>query len=263
MTTNTPSSTQPQWLPKARVEETTRTFILYSHCSMVDGALDGSEQAIKGGFNEALRRWWQLPASGLMSKQAPLMELQELMELIESIRILNALNDPSGQFPDVKDILEAWRLRTPNTWDSVASWSTLAVWRNHMYNVVIGRFAAIPDASGLQQVGYRDKAWTVNQLARIARKQGHPTTAIQLVNSQYGYNAMEVQEAFVKITEQAKSYMLQANGLVAALNFLNTTTMEYFQPQHQAEILRLKGTVLEVGCGGCAWCSGCTALYYT
>lgn len=178
------------------------------------------------------------------------MELQELMELIESIRILNALNDPSGQFPDVKDILEAWRLRTPNAWDSVASWATLSVWRNHMYNLVIGRFATMPDTGGLQQVGYRDKAWTVNQLARIARKQGHPTTAVHLVNSQYGYNAMEVQEAFVKITEQAKSYMVQANGLMAALNFLNTTTMEYFQPQHQAEILRLKGNVLEVRCGG-------------
>ncbi len=144
-----------------------------------------------------------------------------------------------------QDILETWRLRTPNPWDSIASWSTLSVWRNHMYNMVINRFPSIPDANGLQQVGYRDKAWTVNQLARVARMQGHPSTAVHLVNTQYGYNAMEVQEAFVKITEQAKSYKLQSNGLTAALNFLNTTTMEYFQPQHQAEILRLKGTVLE------------------
>ncbi len=91
-----------QWLPKARIEETTRIYIIYSHCSMTDGVLDGAEQAIKGGFNEALRRWWQLPASGLMCKHAPLMELQELMELIESIRIINSMNDMTGQYTDIK-----------------------------------------------------------------------------------------------------------------------------------------------------------------
>ena len=48
-------------------------------------------------------------------------------------------------------------------------------------------------------MGYRDKAWSVNKLGHVAHKQGCPEVAIGIINNMYGYAAMEVQEAFVKI----------------------------------------------------------------
>lgn len=61
----------------------------------------------------------------------------------------------------------------------------------------------------------------------------------------YGYSAMEVQEAFVKIREQAKAYLAMPHDLTAGLNMLNTTNLDYFGNNHQAEIFRLKGLFLQ------------------
>jgi transformation/transcription domain-associated protein len=59
-----------------------------------------------------------------------------------------------------------------------------------------------------------------------------------VINNMYGYNAMEVQEAFIKIKEQARAYLALPHDLQAGLNMLNTTNLDYFSQQHQAEIFR-------------------------
>ena len=41
------------------------------------------------------------------------------------------------------------------------------------------------------------------RLGAVARKNGCPHTCKDVINTMYGYNAMEVQEAFNKICEQA------------------------------------------------------------
>jgi hypothetical protein len=46
----------------------------------------------------------------------------------------------------------------------------------------------------------RDKAWSVNRLGRIARLHHQPEACVQIINTLYGFNAMEVQEAFVKVS---------------------------------------------------------------
>ena len=46
------------------------------------------------------------------------------------------------------------------------------------------------------------QAWSVNRYAMVARKHGLYHTCINIINSMYGFNAMEVQEAFTKIKEQ-------------------------------------------------------------
>jgi transformation/transcription domain-associated protein len=38
---------------------------------------------------------------------------------------------------------------------------------------------------------------------------------VTVINNMYGYNAMEVQEAFVKIKEQARAYLALPNDLQA------------------------------------------------
>lgn len=87
------------------------------------------------------------------------------------------------------------------------------------------------------------------RLGRIARKHDCPETAKFIISSMYGHDAMEVQEAFTKIREQAKTFLLQPELLGCGLNLVNTQNLNYFQPHYQAEIFRLKGVFLQVAIG--------------
>ena len=51
---------------------------------------------------------------------------------------------------------------------------------------------------------------------------------------------MEVQEAFVKIREQARAHLHARGELQTGLQMVQMTNMDYFQAQHQAELCRLK-----------------------
>lgn len=42
----------------------------------------------------------------------------------------------------------------------------------------------------------------MNRLGRIARLHHQPEACVQIINTLYGFNAMEVQEAFVKVLQQ-------------------------------------------------------------
>lgn len=53
-----------------------------------------------------------------------------------------------------------------------------------------------------------------------------------------------LQEAFVKITEQAKANLETKGELTTGLNLINSTNLEYFPAKHKAEIFRLKGDFL-------------------
>jgi len=44
----------------------------------------------------------------------------------------------------------------------------------------------------------------------------------------YGFAAMEVQEAFTKIKEEANAYLEGSTDLMAGLNLLSTTNLDYF-----------------------------------
>ena len=52
------------------------------------------------------------------------------------------------------------------------------------------------------QLGYRDKAWSVNQMGAAARRHGYGEACVRIINAYYGYTAMDVQEAFQKVREQ-------------------------------------------------------------
>ena len=85
------------------------------------------------------------------------------------------------------------------------------------------------------------------RLGSVARKQGNPSVCKDIISNMYGYNAMEVQEAFNKIREQARAFLAQPEQLVGGLNLVNQQDLGYFQPLHQAELFRLKGIFLQVG----------------
>ena len=67
---------------------------------------------------------------------------------------------PRIRHSDMQDILETWRLRTPNEWEQLTVWSDVLTWRNAIYNVIINAFKHMGElAPHLHQLGYKDKAW--------------------------------------------------------------------------------------------------------
>lgn len=53
-----------------------------------------------------------------------------------------------------------------------------------------------------------------------------------------------MQEAFVKIREQAKAYLEMKGEVTSGLSLINSTNLEYFPVKHKAEIFHLKGDFL-------------------
>ncbi|XP_024180311.1 transformation/transcription domain-associated protein isoform X2 [Rosa chinensis] len=247
-------------IPKAQVEETPKLRLVQAFFALHDKNANGvgdAENVVGKGVDLALEHWWQLPQMSVHSRIPLLQQFQQLVEVQESSRILvdiangnklaaNSVVGVHGNlYADLKDILETWRLRTPNDWDNMSVWYDLLQWRNEMYNAVIDAFKDFTTTNPqLHHLGYRDKAWNVNKLARIGRKQGLYDVCVTILEKMYGHSTMEVQEAFVKIREQAKAYLEMKGELTSGLNLINSTNLEYFPVKHKAEIFRLKGDFL-------------------
>ncbi|KAF5735955.1 Phosphatidylinositol 3- and 4-kinase family protein with FAT domain isoform 1 [Tripterygium wilfordii] len=247
-------------IPKAQVEETPKLRLIQSFFALHDRNANGvgdAENIVGKGVDLTLEQWWQLPEMSVHSRIPLLQQFQQLVEVQESARILvdisngnklsgNAAVGVNGNlYADLKDILETWRLRTPNKWDNMSVWYDLLQWRNEMYNAVIDAFKDFSNTNAqLHHLGYRDKAWNVNKLAHIARKQGLYDVCVTILEKMYGHSTMEVQEAFVKIREQANAYLEMKGELTSGLNLINSTNLEYFPGKHKAEIFRIKGDFL-------------------
>ncbi|KAM3364322.1 hypothetical protein ACQJBY_014578 [Aegilops geniculata] len=246
-------------IPKAQVEETPKLRLIQAFFTLHDKGTNGvgeAENLVSKGVELALEQWWQLPEMSVQSRMPLLQQFQQLVEVKESSKILldiangnkpasgnsGASSNHQNSFADLKDILETWRLRTPNDWDNTTIWYDLLQWRNEMYNSVIDAFKDFGQTNPqLHHLGYRDKAWNVNKLAHITRKHGLPDVCVTILDKMYGHATMEVQEAFVKICEQAKAYLDMKGELVSGLNLINNTNLEFFPVKNKAEIFRLKG----------------------
>lgn len=199
-------------LPRAQVEETPKFRLVQAFFALHDrnaNAVGDAENIVGKGVELALEQWWQLPEMSIHSRTPLLQQFQQLVEVQESARIIvdiaNGNKQVSGNsvvgghsgYMDLKDILETWRLRTPNEWDNLSVWYDLLQWRNEMYNFVIDAFKDFQSTNPqLHHLGYRDKAWNVNKLARIARKQGLYDVCVTILEKMYGHSTMEVQVIF-------------------------------------------------------------------
>jgi transformation/transcription domain-associated protein len=198
-------------ISKAQVEETPKLRLIQAFFTLHDKSTNGvseAENLVSKGVELALEQWWQLPEMSVQSRMPLLQQFQQLVEVKESSKILldiangnkpvsassGANSNPNNSFADLKDILETWRLRTPNEWDNMTVWYDLLQWRNEMYNSVIDAFKDFGQTNPqLHHLGYRDKAWNVNKLAHIARKQGLPEVCVTILDKMYGHATMEVQ----------------------------------------------------------------------
>jgi transformation/transcription domain-associated protein len=196
-------------IPKAQVEETPKLCLIQAFFALHDRNTNGvgdPENIVGKGVDLALEQWWQLPEMSVHAGIPLLQQFQQLVEVQESARVRVDIangNKHSGSsvvgvhgnlYADLKDILETWRLRTPNEWDNMSVWCDLLQWRNEMYNAVIDAFKDFSNTNTqLHLLGYHDKAWNVNRLAHIARKQGLFDVCVTILEKMYGHSTMEVQ----------------------------------------------------------------------
>ena len=236
--------------PNVQVEEGPEFTLVKAQMQISDMTLLEVDKLCKTALSQCITRWWQMPETSPWSYASVLHSFQRTVELMESWRVMMEFSMQGGQtghYQELKDIADTWKLRTPNEWEPVQWWSDILTWRNHVYNTTIRQFSNLQSVNpNLHQLGYRDKAWSVNRLGHVARLHHLPEACIRIINTLYGFNAMEVQEAFVKVQEQAKAYMQKPAQYVQGLNLINSTNMDYFNPNHHAEMFALKGEFLHL-----------------
>lgn len=184
---------------------------------------------------------------------------------------------------ELKGLLGTWRDRLPNHHDRLSVWSDVLAWRQHVYSALSTAFhtassssgsslsaaASITDGSSSQPHtltasastgtgtgtgtsqqhhplafrGYHETAWLINRFAKVCRKNGLLDVCLQTLNRIYTLPNIEIQDAFLKLREQTKCYMTEANDLPLALEVVNATNLNYFNASQKAEFFTIKAVV--------------------
>ncbi|KAI8983535.1 hypothetical protein BDB01DRAFT_850672 [Pilobolus umbonatus] len=214
------------------------------------------------GAQLALRKWHALPHI-VGESHLPLLQIfQEYLELSEASQIFKSLSNTNAQnleqrSAELRSILVTWRERLPNMWDDINVWSDLVAWRQHIFSAINRTY--LPLISSLQSSGnqpnnntghsyayrgYHETAWIINRFSHVARKHQLYDVCINYLSKIYTLPNIEIQEAFLKLREQAKCYYLNPNELTAGLDVINNTNLMYFTHPQKAEFFTLKGMFL-------------------
>ncbi|KID86829.1 histone acetylase complex subunit [Metarhizium guizhouense ARSEF 977] len=207
----------------------------------------------------SIRKWHQLPER-LTNAHIPLLQnFQQLVELHDASVICQSLANTNSSNLDVKSgelklLLGAWRDRLPNVWDDITAWQDLVTWRQHIFGLINQTYLQLLPQQGQQNAGgassfayrgYHETAWIINRFAHVARKHSLPEVCISQLSRIYTLPNIEIQEAFLKLREQAKCHYENPEELSSGLDVINNTNLNYFNPQQKAEFYTLKGMFLE------------------
>ncbi|ODA79755.1 hypothetical protein RJ55_05349 [Drechmeria coniospora] len=207
----------------------------------------------------SIRKWHQLPER-LTNAHIPLLQnFQQLVELHDASVICQSLANTNSSNLDVKSgelklLLGAWRDRLPNVWDDITAWQDLVTWRQHIFSLINQTYLGLlpqqtqQNAGGANSFayrGYHETAWIINRFAHVARKHSLPEVCISQLSRIYTLPNIEIQEAFLKLREQAKCHYENPDELSSGLDVINNTNLNYFNPQQKAEFYTLKGMFLE------------------
>lgn len=208
-----------------------------------------------------------------------LVEIQESVVLYSNLSTgaTSVLGRP--QFlADLKGLLTAWRERLPNPWDDMQMWSDILAWRQHVFSAMNSAFAplinAVAGSEGNSSTGgvaanpatqaatggagaggsgsshpfafrgYHEMAWLINRFAHAARKNGLIDVCLSFLNRIYTLPNIEIQDAFLKLREQAKCYMASPADLPTALEVVNATNLNYFSGLQKGEFFALRSIIL-------------------
>ncbi|EGX94854.1 histone acetylase complex subunit Paf400, putative [Cordyceps militaris CM01] len=207
----------------------------------------------------SIRKWHQLPGR-LTNAHIPLLQnFQELVEMHDASVICQSLASTTASNLDVKSgelklLLGAWRDRLPNVWDDITAWQDLVTWRQHIFGLINHTYLQLLPPQGAQNGGgassfayrgYHETAWIINRFAHVARKHNLPDVCISQLSRIYTLPNIEIQEAFLKLREQAKCHYENPEELNSGLDVINNTNLNYFNPQQKAEFYTLKGMFQE------------------
>lgn len=211
------------------------------------------------GIQLSLHKWASLPERYSPSHKFLLHSFQQYIEFLEATQIYANLHTTTAQNLDakaqeVKRVLQAWRDRLPNIWDDVNMWNDLVTWRQHAFQVINNAY--LPLIPSLQHAnsnsnvnthayrGYHEIAWVINRFAHVARKHNMPDVCISQLARIYTLPNIEIQEAFLKLREQAKCHYQNMNELTTGLDVISNTNLVYFGTVQKAEFFTLKGMFL-------------------
>ncbi|KAI5310276.1 hypothetical protein KEM55_009131, partial [Ascosphaera atra] len=204
----------------------------------------------------SIRKWHQLPKR-ITNAHIPILEnFQLLVELHDATIICNSLSQTNERNLDQKSaelklLLGTWRDRLPNVWDDINAWQDLVTWRQHIFQLINATYLnLLPSSTGnvasnsYAYRGYHEIAWIVNRFAHVARKHQMPEVCINQLSRIYTLPNIEIQEAFLKLREQAKCHYQNPKELTTGLDVINNTNLSYFSPAQKAEFYTLKGMFL-------------------
>ncbi|RPB12496.1 hypothetical protein P167DRAFT_506485 [Morchella conica CCBAS932] len=208
----------------------------------------------------SLRKWHNLPRR-ITNAHIPLLQaFQQLVELHDASVIYSSLSTTNAQNLDAKSqelklLLGTWRDRLPNVWDDINSWHDLVTWRQHIFHSINNTYLPLlpvqaQSAGGNSSNnsyayrGYHETAWIINRFAHVARKHQLPEVCISQLSKIYTLPNIEIQEAFLKLREQAKCHYQNPLELTQGLEVINNTNLGYFGAQQKAEFYTLKGMFL-------------------
>ncbi|KAI9779803.1 MAG: hypothetical protein M1835_004619 [Candelina submexicana] len=204
----------------------------------------------------SIRKWHQLPKR-ITNAHIPILQMfQQLVELHDASLICGSLANTTQQNLDTKStelklLLGTWRDRLPNVWDDINAWQDLVTWRQHIFQLINGTYLTLlPPQQGnatsnsYAYRGYHETAWIINRFAHVARKHQLPDVCISQLSRIYTLPNIEIQEAFLKLREQAKCHYQNRSELTSGLDVINNTNLNYFGPQQKAEFFTLKGMFL-------------------
>lgn len=204
----------------------------------------------------SIRKWHQLPKR-LTSAHIPLLQnFQQLVELHDASVICSSLSQTNASNLDVKSgelklLLASWRDRLPNTWDDIVAWQDLVTWRQHIFGLINATYLQLLPPQGqnaggasFAYRGYHEMAWIINRFAHVARKHNLPDVCINQLSRIYTLPNIEIQEAFLKLREQAKCHYQNPDELGVGLDVINNTNLNYFTAPQKAEFFTLKGMFL-------------------
>ena len=204
----------------------------------------------------SIRKWYQLPKR-ITNAHIPILQgFQQLVELHDAQLICQSLastnqNNLDQKSSELKLLLGAWRDRLPNVWDDINAWQDLVTWRQHIFQLINRTYLGLlPPQTGnatgnsFAYRGYHETAWIINRFAHVARKHQLPEVCIAQLSKIYTLPNIEIQEAFLKLREQAKCHYQNSSELNSGLDVINNTNLNYFGQQQRAEFFTLKGMFL-------------------
>ena len=201
------------------------------------------ENHAKLASNEAIKAWRRLPRivsvshAGLLRAAHQIVELNEAAQIHDSLSQSKITTEPAKE--QIKDTVKRWKNRLPLYSDPYSHWSDLVVWHHHQFQAIVTQYEQIGIDHNL---GMHASATDLIYYARIARKLGLLGCAADSLQFISQIPSLTAGDCFMRIIEQIKCYLgaKTSENDRANLEVIDQTSLRYFKPHEQAEILALK-----------------------